>query len=150
MNTKMFFVILLVIAGAVIFGLSAKPKQEISAATSSKIETSEQVAAQSSQTKSMGAVEVEVTPKTIESGKDIVFQISLNTHSVELDYDYTKIATLADEQGNTYKTTTWTGGNSGHHLEGELVFAALSQSPKELTLTLEGIDNKSETFIWKL
>lgn len=150
MNSKIFFVILLVIAGVAIFGLSAKQKQETSDAVSSKIETNEQVTAQSSQTKTMGAIEVEIKPVSVVQGKDIVFEVSMNTHSVELNYDYTQIATLTDDRGNSYKPIKWTGGNSGHHLEGELIFAALPQNLKELTLILEGIDNKVESFIWQL
>jgi hypothetical protein len=134
----------------VIFGLSAKQKQEISATTSSKIETSGQTSELVPQTKSMGVVEVEVKPVSVTSGKEAMFEVSLNTHSVELDYDYTRIATLTDDRGNSYKPTKWTGGNSGHHLEGQLVFAPLTQNLKGLTLTLEGIDNKSETFVWQL
>lgn len=139
MNSKIFFVTLLVLAGMIIFGLSAKQKEEISATASQRIET-----------RTMGAVEVEVTPVSVDPGKEVVFKLSLSTHSVELNYDYTQIATLTDEQGNVYKPIKWTGGNSGHHLEGELSFDVLLQNPKELTFALEGIDNKSETFIWKL
>lgn len=150
MSSKIFFVILLVISGAVIFGLSVKPKQGASATTASEIETNAQTSGLSPQTKTMGAVEVEVKSVSVALGKEVIFEVSMNTHSVELNYDYTKIATLTDDRGNSYKPTKWTGGNSGHHLEGELFFDALPQNPKELTLTLEGIDNKSETFIWKL
>lgn len=150
MNSKIFFAVLLVIVGVAIFGLSAKQKQEISTTTSSKIDANAQVSGLSSQTKTIGAVEVEIKPVSVTSGKETIFDVSMNTHSVELNYDYIQIATLTDEQGNVYKPIKWTGGDSGHHLEGELIFDAFLQNPKELTLTLEGIDNKSETFIWKI
>ncbi|PIY80924.1 MAG: hypothetical protein COY80_00330 [Candidatus Pacebacteria bacterium CG_4_10_14_0_8_um_filter_42_14] len=150
MNSKIFFVILLVITAVAIFGLSAKQKQEISTTASQRIETSAQNSGLSSQTKTMGVVEVAVKPVSVVSGKDVVFELLMNTHSVELNYDYMQIVTLTDEAGNSYKPTKWTGGNSGHHLEGELVFAALSQNSKELTLTLDGVDNKVESFSWQL
>lgn len=150
MNSKIIFAILLVIAGVAIFGLSASQKQEISATTSPKIETRIQNSGLLSQTKTMGAVEVEVKPVSVTPGKEIVLDVSMNTHSVELNYNYTQISTLTDEQGHVYKPIKWTGGNSGHHLKGELVFSALSQNQRELTLTLKGVDNKSESFSWQL
>lgn len=150
MNSKIFFIILLVLAGVVVFGISAKQKQEASATTSPTIETNVQASGISSQSKTMGAVEVEVKPVSIQPGKDIVFELSMNTHSVELNYDYTQIAMLADDSGNTYKPATWTGGNSGHHLSGQLIFTPLNGDPKQLTLTLEGVDNETEDFSWQL
>lgn len=150
MNSRLFFVLLLGIVGVAIFGLSVKPKQSTATTAVPKEEVSEQPATQQPQNKSLGAVDVEIIPINIESGDDLIFQMTMNTHSVELEYDYTQIATLTDDQGNTYKPITWTGGNSGHHLEGELVFAALPKNPENLTLTLEDIDNESGTFTWKL
>ena len=149
MNSKLFFIILLVLAGAVVFGLTTKPKQKLAATTSAKAELSDQSSTLASQTKTMGTVEVEVTPISVVSEKDTVFELSLDTHSVELNYDYTQIATLTDDHGNSYKPTQWTGGNSGHHLEGELLFPPFPENPKQLTLTLDGVDNKSEAFTWQ-
>jgi len=139
MNSKLFFIILLFLSGAVIFGLTVKPKQKIAAI----------IPTLSSQARNMGAVEVEIKPISVMPGKNVAFEISLNTHSVELNYDYTQIATLTDDRGNSYKPTKWTGGNSGHHVKGELLFAALPKNPKELTLTLEGVDNRVEVFVWQ-
>ena len=150
MNSKVFFIILLVLAGTIVFGLTTKPKQKLAATTSAKAELSDQSSTLASQTKTMGAVEIEVTPASIVSGKGIVFELSLDTHSVELNYDYTQIAVLTDDRGNSYQPTQWTGGSSGHHLQGELIFEPLSENPNQLTLTLEGIDNKSEAFTWQL
>jgi len=150
MNSKIFFIILLILAGAVIFGLTVKPKQKLTPTTSAKTESSVQSSALPPQAKTMGAVEVEITPLSVASGKDVIMELSLNTHSVELNYDYTQIATLTDDRGNSYTPTKWTGGKSGHHLKGNLVFAALAQNQEELTLTLDGVDNKVETFTWQL
>lgn len=149
MNTKIFFIILLVLAGAIIFGVSAKQRQEISATASVKTETGSQISMLTPQTKTMGAVEVEIKPVSVAPGQEAVFELSMSTHSVELNYDYTQIATLSDDQGNSYKPTTWTGGNSGHHLSGQLIFAPFSENPKELTLVFNGIDNETESFVWK-
>ena len=150
MNYKLFFIILLVLAGVVVFGLTTKPKQKLATTMSAKTELSDRASAMAPQTKTIGAVEFEVTPVSVVYGKDIVFELSLNTHSVELDYDYTQIATLTDGRGNSYQPTQWTGGSSGHHLQGKLIFEPLPENPNQLTLTLEGIDNKSEAFTWQL
>ena len=56
----------------------------------------------------MGAVEVQVTPLQLTPGKQPVFKISPNTHSVELNYDYSKINTLTDNEGTTYQAENWT------------------------------------------
>jgi hypothetical protein len=150
MNTKIFFIILLVLAGAIIFGISAKQRREISATVSVKTETGSQTSSLTPQAKTMGAVEVEIKPVSVAPGQEAVFEISMDTHSVELNYDYTQIATLSGDKGNSYKPITWTGGNSGHHLSGQLIFAPLNGNPKKLTLTLEGIDNETGDFSWEL
>jgi len=150
MNSKIFFVLILILAGVVIFGMTAKSKREITAIPSSKATSTVQTSPFAPQTKAMGAVEVEVKPVSIERDKDIVFELSMNTHSVELNYDYTQIATLTDDSGNSYKPKQWTGGSSGHHLSGQLIFTPLNGNPKELTLTLDGVDNKVESFSWQL
>ena len=150
MNSKIFFIILLVLAGAVVFGLTTKPKHKLATTTSARTESSNQASTIAPQTKTMGAVEVEITPVSVVSGKDVVFELFLDTHSVELNYDYTQIAVLTDDRGNSYQPTQWTGGRSGHHLEGKLIFAPFPGNQKQLTLTLEGIDNKTENFIWQL
>ncbi|OGC52385.1 hypothetical protein A2982_00825 [candidate division WWE3 bacterium RIFCSPLOWO2_01_FULL_39_13] len=150
MNSKIFFIILLVVAGVVVFGLTAKSKQGLPATKPSpSLDNARGTTTLSSQTKTMGVVEVKITPVSVVSGKDVVFELSLNTHSAELNYDYTQIATLTDDHGNSYKPTQWTGGNSGHHLEGELLFPPFPENPKQLTLTLDGVDNKSEAFTWQ-
>lgn len=150
MNSKIFFVLILILAGVVIFGMTAKSKREITAIPSSKATSTVQTSPFAPQTKAMRAVEVEVKPVSIERDKDIVFELSMNTHSVELNYDYTQIATLTDDSGNSYKPKQWTGGSSGHHLSGQLIFTPLNGNPKELTLTLDGVDNKVESFSWQL
>jgi len=151
MNSKIFFVLILIIAGVAVFGMMAKSKAEKAPQkVSANVQTGEQASKFAIQSKTMGAVEIEAKPVSLETGKDFVFEISINTHSVELNYDYTQIATLTDDLGNSYKPTKWTGGSSGHHVSGQLIFTPLTGNPKELTLTLSGVDNKTEDFNWQL
>ncbi len=151
MNSKMFFFFLLILGGAIIFGFTVKKnKPQPEKAVSVEGVNTQQISRLQTQTKAMGVVEVEVTPVSVEPGKAMVFELVMNNHSVDLDYDYTKIVTLSDNQGNVLKPNQWTGNTSGHHISGELKFAPLSERPKELTLTLDGVDNKTETFHWQL
>lgn len=103
MNSKIFFVILIILAGAIIFGTTLKPKNELL-----------------TQNKTMGVVDVKITPVSV------------------------------DNNDNSAYPSSWTGNSSGHHVEGKLIFPSFSKKPKELTLTLNEVDNKSETFSWKL
>ena len=53
------------------------------------------------------------------------FQIAMNTHSVELDYDLTKLAVLRTDQGDEATALRWDGGRAGHHVNGTLYFLAV-------------------------
>lgn len=103
-----------------------------------------------SQVSRFGAVEVEVIPKNLRVGEEIVFELSLNTHSVELDYEYTSIASLRDNLGDNYKTLNWDGGKSGHHVNGQLTFESLKDGVESVSLELYGIDNQTNIFTWEL
>lgn len=152
MNSKMFFILLLLVSGLAVFGLTTKQKGEV---TVSSNKAQAQVNADTSstyqsQSKAMGAVDVEVTPILIEPGEKTIFKLILNTHSVELDQDFTQIAKLTDDQGNDYQAVEWTGGSGGHHLTGNLVFEPIVDSLQEFTIIIDGIDNDQGIFVWKL
>lgn len=102
------------------------------------------------ETKQMGVVEVEVVPKELMHDKPVVFTIKLSNHSIDLGYDYTKIATLVDSEGNIYKPVSWSGGMGGHHVSGDLVFGNLSSGAESIGLNIQGIDNQNAVFEWKL
>lgn len=140
MNSKLFYIILLILAGAIVFGFTIKAKPKITI----------QETKLSTQSKTMGVVEVKVTPIFVDNNKELVFELIMDNHSIDLSYDYTKIVVLTDNNSNSIYPSNWTGNSSGHHVKGNLVFPAFSKKPKELTLTLNGVDNKLETFNWKL
>ena len=52
--------------------------------------------------KQAGAIEIKVKPIQIEVGKDMMLEVSLNTHSVELTYDLTELAYVEYNLGNKY------------------------------------------------
>jgi len=99
-----------------------------------------------------GSVTVEVTPTALEIGKPIVFEISMNTHSVDLSDDMTKIVILRDDTGKEYTPTAWEGGEAGgHHRGGTLKFAALTSKPKFVELVIKGLAKIPErVFRWEL
>jgi len=94
-----------------------------------------------------GGVTIEVTPQSISSG---TFLVVLDTHSVDLSDDLTKIAVLKDENGKEYKPINWEGTPpGGHHREGILKFEPLSSTLKKIELVISGIGGISERkFLW--
>lgn len=95
------------------------------------------------------SVTVVVTPIDILSqSKEWKFDVGMNTHSVELDQDMTKIAVLVDDQGKEYKPTAWNGPVGGHHREGVLMFNKIMPIPKSLELKISGIGGVVRNFTW--
>lgn len=150
MNSKIFFIILLVIAGAAVFGLTVKSETESSLAVSANVQENIQFDKLATISKTMGVVSVDITPASMEAGEEIVFDVVMNNHSVDLGYDYMQIATLTDAQGNTYKPKEWAGNSSGHHVSGRLIFPDMLNQVEKLTLTLNGVDNETADFSWEL
>lgn len=97
-------------------------------------------------------VTVTVTPFVLSiDSKEWKFDIVLNTHSVELDQDMTKISILVDDGGKEYNAVRWEGGEpGGHHREGVLVFNSISPVPEFITLKIMGIALVERNFTWQL
>ena len=77
------------------------------------------------------------------------FDIAMNTHSVELNQDMTKVAVLVDDQGKEYKPISWQGAESGgHHREGVLIFNQITPTPKSIELKITGIGGVVRNFVW--
>ncbi len=150
MNSKLFFILLLMVAGVAVFGMTTKPSSEQQVLATTQTEESYESSTLVTQLETMGFVSVEVTPAFTELENGLVFDIAMNNHSVDLNYDFTQIATLTDEKGNTYKPNEWTGNADGHHVSGQLIFTAVSSEIKQLSLTLSGVDNETTDFSWEL
>jgi hypothetical protein len=69
-----------------------------------------------------GGVTIQATPDGTAGG-NLVISLSLNTHSVDLSYDYRALATLRDDQGHVYPAASWDGASGGHHVKGRLIFS---------------------------
>lgn len=101
------------------------------------------------QTDDQREVSVSVKPVNLEAGKEAIFEVTFETHSVPLDFDLAKIAKLTDDSGNTYQPVSWTGGTGGHHLSGNLSFPKISKA-KSVELLIPGVANIDRKFKFPL
>jgi hypothetical protein len=68
-----------------------------------------------------GEVTVEVVWKGASAGP--VFEVTIDTHSVDLDgYDFRELAVLRDDRRVKVRPTVWDAPKGGHHREGTLSF----------------------------
>ncbi len=89
-------------------------------------------------------VEFSVTPLSSNE-----FQIAMNTHSVNLDFELTDISVLYDDLGNTYKPLKWEGSEPGdHHRDGILKFPPINSNAKSIKLIV--VDSTTREFNWNL
>ena len=81
------------------------------------------------------------------------FNITMNTHSVELDqYDLAQLSELTDDKGNIYTPLSWDSKLGGHHRNGILTFSQPGSegSPDTLELVIRNIAEIQErTFVWE-
>ena len=74
----------------------------------------------------------------------------MDTHSVDLNYDLTKIATLSSDAGEEVKPVKWSGpSGGGHHVSGTLSFPQLKMRGTSVTLVVREIAGVPERiFSW--
>ena len=108
-------------------------------------------------TDSQGAIIIEVTPRNLgTTGDTIIFEISLNTHLIDLSMDLALLATLTTDDVRTVQAVLWDAPRGGHHVSGMLSFpASLDGSPildgaSMLTLTINDVDAPTRVFSWDL
>ena len=102
-------------------------------------------------TDTQASVTVAVTPLDLSpQSKEWKFSIIMNTHSVELDQDMTKVAVLIDGRGNEYKPLNWGGLVGDHHREGMLTFSQITPTPKSVELKISGIAGVDRIFNWQI
>lgn len=97
-------------------------------------------------------VTVTVTPVDVSAqAKEWKFDIVMDTHSVELDQDMSKITILVDDQGNEYKSLRWEGAPAGgHHREGALVFERIKSNSNSIELKIFSIGDVVRSFSWQI
>jgi len=100
---------------------------------------------------SEGNLSIEITPINFSFTEPLKFQVDLNTHQGNLDFDLTKQAFLIGNQNKKYQPLEWRGGQSGHHLSGILVFPALGENVKNIKLVMSNLYGVQERiFEWEL
>ena len=97
-------------------------------------------------------VRVDVKPVQLAAGKPAIFEVRLNTHSVNLNDDMAEACLLQDNLGKVYKVTNWKGSPpGGHHRRGTLEFPELEGTPQSIKLIIKGVSGVPErSFEWKL
>lgn len=138
MGTKTIIIGGVVLLGLIAIGSQVSKKKEIAPETLT------------SQTNSEGSVIIVVTPQLSSDAFD--FEIVLDTHSIDLSYDLTKLSVLKDDKGIEYKAISWIGDPpQGHHRKGTLEFPAIAPQPPFIELTIQSIGEiKKRNFRWNL
>ncbi len=104
------------------------------------------------QTNSEGAVSVSVAPKNSLNSDVWEFEVSLDTHTVELNEELETATLLIDESGNEYRPLAWEGDPpGGHHRGGILKFDPIIPRPDVIKLKISGIGGVAERmFVWNI
>lgn len=100
-----------------------------------------------------GRVVIEVTPLNLDQPEGTLhFQVAMNTHSVELNYDLTQLAVLRTDRGDEVTPLQWDGSEGGHHVNGTLYFPAIDlQDSQWVELVIREVAGEPErAFRWEL
>jgi hypothetical protein len=102
-----------------------------------------------------GAVETTVIPLNLNSpAESLNFEVTLNTHSVDLSMDLASLATLEADNGLTVSASEWEAPSGGHHVGGVLSFptefngSALLENASRVTLIIRDVDAPVRAFSW--
>ena len=108
-------------------------------------------------TDSQGAVTVIVKPLDLNSSPDkLRFDVTLDTHSIDLSMDLAALATLTTDTGISVPAALWDAPLGGHHVSGTLSFpSSLGGKPildgaSKLTLIIKDVDASERIFAWDL
>ena len=107
-------------------------------------------------TDDQGAVVVEITPLNLRDEEQTLdFEVSLNTHSVDLSMDLTKLASLQTNNGYFVQAILWDAPSGGHHVSGTLSFPSqvdgisVIENASKLSIIIENVDAPARVFSWK-
>jgi hypothetical protein len=103
---------------------------------------------------SQGAIMVTVTPINLDAQAErLDFQVDLDTHSGNLAFDLSRLATLNTDTAITVSALTWDAPSGGRHLSGRLSFPVLADGKpilsdaSTLTLTIKDIGVPESFFL---
>lgn len=148
-NEIIILLVVVLIGGFFIF-YRGGPAKQVTPVTNQAEEQTDTNQPWETKTEEQASVTVVVTPIDLSlNSKEWKFDVGINTHSVELDQDMTKISVLIDDQGKEYKPLGWEGPTGGHHREGVLTFNQIIPAPKSLVLKISGIGDVVRSFSWQ-
>lgn len=102
------------------------------------------------------AVDVRWDGRIVEQNdtETLTLQVAMNTHTVELNYDLTRLAALRDDQGEELRPKSWKAPAGGHHVSGLLTFEiseGFFADSSSLELMIRDVGGVPERlFRWKL
>ena len=101
-------------------------------------------------THSGGGVTVKVTYLNPQGTEDARFEITLDTHSVDLDsYDLKALSSLRHGAGRAYQPSNVENKGSGHHRQVVLGFPKPAPGSSRIELVIKDIaDVKERSFVW--
>jgi hypothetical protein len=104
------------------------------------------------QSVSGGGVVVTVKPLTLAPGQPAAFDITMDSHSVEIVEDMAKSVVLRTESGKEYTPAAWDGDKpGGHHRTGMIRFAPLTDQPRQVELIVTDVAGVPERlYRWEL
>lgn len=104
-----------------------------------------------------GMVTVEATPVNLGlPGDRLIFEVAMNTHSVDLNMDLATLSTITTDTGSVIQASLWDAPRGGHHVSGKLIFPAtrdgmsILEGATKLTLTITNVDAPTRVFEWEL
>jgi hypothetical protein len=110
------FVALVMVLGLVLPGCGGSQPEDSAESTTNTDQPSA-----ATQTSEGGGVTVAVTWQGPSAGP--VFEVAMDTHSVDLDqYDLRQLALLRNDQGQEVQPNRWDAPEGGHHRKGTLSF----------------------------
>ena len=97
-------------------------------------------------------VSFEVTPIDFSFGQSLAFEIRMNTHQVDLDFDLTEISVVRIDRETTLEPIAWEGSSpGGHHRNGRLFFPVIPSAAEQIDLIIADVaDVPERIFSWKV
>jgi len=102
-----------------------------------------------------GMVTVEITPINLGMpGDTLIFEVSMNTHSVDLSMDLAALSTLITDTGLEVQASLWDAPRGGHHVSGKLNFPAykdgvfILEGATTFSLQVRNVDADLRVFEW--
>ncbi|MDF1513133.1 MAG: hypothetical protein P1S60_04920 [Anaerolineae bacterium] len=158
---KRFILIVILILGGVflIFGVrylsngSNQPDRVVTSIESMRVSSQNVPQSYPTQEITDKGVTIAITPiQLAQDSKIAVFAVTLNTHSVDLAYDLTELATLQLDEGTPLTAILWDGNQGGHHISGTLSFQNVDIAGASTVnmVIREVADVPTWTFTWQL